>query len=143
MSTFKFPFRRVSLEEQIALESMARRVEADLNMVGIPVQWTGNSADGIVSSRPGAAVFFEPVVDAPPGVYIRWELPEEMFEIILSAGPESTAATVGGMAIDVMLDALGKILASMGWRVDKNNIGVHESCIKIIEKRPDGFSQSK
>lgn len=47
---------------------------------------------------------------------------------------------IGGAALDAMLLAIKQILIAAGWAVDADAVGVHESCLKVLELGPAGQS---
>ena len=130
--------RLLSREQQDALERLARKAEAHLQLVGLTVNWQGNSASQPIPKVPGVRVFYDPSADSSGGVYVKWRVSSEVFQSALTEGPDSEMAVLGGASMNVMLDALGKLLQSAGWIIDRVNTGVHQSSIKVVEAAPTG-----
>jgi hypothetical protein len=53
---------------------------------------------------------------------------------------DSRPAVIGGAALDAMLHAIEQILTAAGWAVDTDAVGVHESCLKVLQSGPAGQS---
>jgi hypothetical protein len=127
----------LSHERQLSLEKLARDVEAHLKLVGLPVNWQGNSAMQPIPKTAGVRVFYDPSADSSGGVYVKWRVSSEILKAAIREGPGSGPAVIGGASMDVMLDALGRLLDSGGWIIDKVNTGVHESSIKVAGISPN------
>jgi hypothetical protein len=128
--------RLLPQDQQDALERLARKAEAHFRLVGLPVNWQGNSAVQPVPKIPGVRIFYDPSADSSGGVYIKWRVSSEIFQSAITEGPDSETAVLGGVSMNVMLDALEKLLSSAGWIIDRVDTGVHESSIKVVEAAP-------
>lgn len=126
----------VSPEQQLRLEELARDVEARLKLAGLPVNWQGNSAAQPIPKAAGVRVFYDPSADSSGGVYVKWRVSPEILKAAMTEGPDSKPAVIGGLSMDVMLDALERLLDSGGWITDRVNTGVHESSIKVAGTAP-------
>jgi hypothetical protein len=129
----------VSEDKQLEMEQMARRVESDLLKVGLAVNWQGNSARGNLPRSPGVRVFYDPIVGAPAGVYVKWRFTTSLLEAAMTAGPESRLVHTAGAWLDVMTGTLERLLTAAGWEVDSVNVGVHESSIRIMRAPSNPF----
>lgn len=97
----------VSQAEQLQLEAMARRVASDLAKVGLVVNWEGN-AQRNVRQGPGVRVLYEPVVNSPAGVYVKWTIPQDFLGAAVAAGPEGPMLHVAAAWLEVMLGTLDR-----------------------------------
>ena len=131
----------VSQEEQIQLEALARKVASDLAKVGLVVNWEGNSAHGKVPQAPGVRVFYDPVVNSPVGVYVKWMMPQDFMRAAVMAGPQGPMLPVAAAWLEVMLETIAKLLVAAGWEVDAENVGVHESSIRVMRSTFNPFSE--
>jgi hypothetical protein len=122
----------LSQQQQLRLEQLARDVEAHLKLVGLPVNWQGNSAIRPIPKIAGVRIFYDPSADSSGGVYVKWRVSSEILRDAMTQGPDSHPAVIGGISMDVMLDALGRLLSSAGWAIQRMNTGVHESSIKVV-----------
>lgn len=128
----------ISKEEQEALEVISRKVEADIRLAGLPVNYQGNYNQNPRPKEPGVRVFYDPVADGGAGVYVSWRVSSGLMRSAALEGIGSRPVHVGGSWLAIMLDALQQLLGAAGWEVDAVNTGVHESSLRIVGS-PESF----
>lgn len=131
----------VSHDEQVQLERLARRVVSDLGKVGLVINWEGNYAEGNVPGKPGVRVFYDPIIDSPAGVYVKWMMPQDFLGAAVAAGPEGPMLQVAAAWLETMMGTIERLLVAAGWEVDPVNVGVHENSIRIIRPTLNPFAE--
>lgn len=122
---------RVSPEEEAGLRREAELVASHLRWVGMAVVFQGSSIilEHEYVEKSGARVFYEPIAE-DSGVYVTWDPSGALLAEVVRG--DHAAIMSGEVAIDAMLAALTAVLTEAGWAVDAEDIGTHESCLKVI-----------
>jgi hypothetical protein len=126
---------RVGPELEALLARRALAVTADLAVTGLPVHhsgdsWLGDSWLETTSKLGTVDVCYCPMVGC--GVFVKWRLPNEILHAVRVAGLRSPETQFGGVALDVITKALEDILTAAGWIVDADNVGDHETSVKVV-----------
>lgn len=122
---------RVSPEEEAGLRRAAELVASHLRWVGMAVVFQGSSIilEHDYVEKSGARVFYEPIAE-DSGVYVTWDPSAALLAEVLRG--DHAAIMSGEAAVDAMLVALTAVLTEAGWEVDAENVGTHESCLRVI-----------
>ncbi|PSL56163.1 hypothetical protein B0I31_104454 [Saccharothrix carnea] len=125
---------RVEAEREAGFARVAAAVEADLRFVGLPVFAGGDVTRGVPSPAAHVVVFYDPLVDGAPGVFVTWNPGREALQAsLMLPGTPDRAVDLAAAALESMLGALADVLAAAGWRVDREDVGVHETAVKVGE----------
>jgi hypothetical protein len=133
----------VGADQIMTMEEMAKKVESELILTGLPIHFRGNSMNTASKKAAGVVVYFDPSCDSSGGVFVTWKLPPGFLQALITAGQGSGVAAAGGAALRVMLDALEKLLVAFGWGTDRQHVGVHESSIKVLPKPRTLFTSTQ
>jgi hypothetical protein len=129
---------RVSPERENELRAVAQQLEADLRYVGLEAVQAGDCFSGSADLQVGFVVYYDPSAedDESAGVFVRWRPSSELLTAAAESGDvDSRPVVVGGVALDAMLDTLQKILQALGWQVEAERVGIHESSLKVTQHR--------
>lgn len=129
---------RVNSDEESNLLRLAQALEADLRFVGIDVVQTGDYFSGSADLQDGFVIFYDPSAadDASAGVFVRWRPSSELLAAARESGDmDSMPVVVGGLAMEAMTETLQKIMEAMGWQVEPDLVGVHESSLKVSRRQ--------
>jgi hypothetical protein len=88
-------------------------VAATLRRAGLPVRlWNG--LGGTTDGRGGALVEVDPIADGAGGVFVWWDLPDELalpaHEALLCGQIDHPAVKRSGQTVSIMIDAMTRLL---------------------------------
>lgn len=129
---------RVTPEGERELRLVAQKLEADLRFVGLEVAQAGDCFSGSADLLDGFVVFYDPSAsdDESQGVFVRWRPSTELLAAARESGDmDSMPVVVGGVAMDAIMESLQKILLALGWEVETERVGVHESSLKVCRRK--------
>jgi len=109
--------------------SVVAAVVADLSYCGLPVVDAGDSSAGAVVPRSTYAVFYDPTAGVSGGTFVTWRSPEHI--LVAAREMDMRAVRVGGVVLEAMLVAVQAALTGMGWIVSMDDVGVHESSVRV------------
>ncbi|MBF6208732.1 hypothetical protein [Nocardia sputi] len=126
-------FDRVDAERESEFALLAADVVADLEFLGVLVFDAGDSTKGTQVPPGHAYVFYDPIIDGMPGVYVAWEPSDQAVDAItgLAAAPPRRKRLVHA-GWRAMIDALADTLAAGGWSLDRSDTGTYELTIRVV-----------
>jgi hypothetical protein len=130
---------RVSPDRENELRATAHQLEADLKYVGLEAVQAGDYFSGAADLQDGFVVYYDPSAeedDDSAGVFVRWRPSSELLAAAAASGDaNSRPVVVGSVALDAMLETLDRILQALGWQVETERVGVHESSLKVTHEQ--------
>lgn len=130
----------MSFPEQVGPDELADLIrrsaaaEADLRFVGLPVVQGGDCRDGNGFDSSTFVVYYDSSTDTSGGVFVIWKPSAEVKKLVVTS-PQlalQRAIPLGSAALEAMTVVAVEVLTAAGWEIDRANIGVHESSIKVL-----------
>ncbi|GAB3177617.1 hypothetical protein GCM10027259_22770 [Micromonospora palomenae] len=117
----------VDLPRPASLADLAESVMRSLRLVGVPT-----ARD---RSDPGAYVYVDESTDESGGVFVEWNLSEELRHAMMQFAAEGDLSSPRLSFIEsaqgAMESALRAIVAAAGFKIDTEAVGVHEFAFKV------------
>jgi hypothetical protein len=105
-----------------AWHALAGQVAAALRVAGLPVIRCGYGRGGPVGGECGAVVEVDPVDDGAGGVFVSWQVGEELARpvraALLAGRVDDPAITHFGRTVSIMIDAVARLLIDHGFAVE-------------------------